>query len=151
MADQKMEQSDLKALEALNQAYGRMTGELAKAIVGQSAVIEEILTEQRGAAVRVHMPQRGDKTRLVEIASNAAKSRFAVDHGEEERIQRALDGIAEQSDPESPPLPTLSDGQASEDRHRHGVRHVAPDAPGRLAQRQRARGEAVIANHRPRD
>ncbi len=68
------------------------------------AVIEEILTEQRGAAVRVHMPQRGDKTRLVEIASNAAKSRFAVDHGEEERIQRALDGIAELAQLSGPPV-----------------------------------------------
>jgi|GEM_PF-3289613 hypothetical protein len=43
MTEQKMEQSDLKAIESLNQAYSHMTGELAKAIVGQSAVIEEIL------------------------------------------------------------------------------------------------------------
>jgi len=43
MTDEKMEKSDLKAIESLNQAYNRMTEELAKAIVGQSAVIEEIL------------------------------------------------------------------------------------------------------------
>lgn len=67
------------------------------------AVIAEILSELRGAIVRVRMPQRGDKTGLVEIAGNAAKSRFAVDHGEEERIQRALDGIAELAQLSGPP------------------------------------------------
>lgn len=67
------------------------------------AVIAEILSELRGAIVRVRMPQRGDKTGLVEIAGNAAKSRFAVDHGEEDRIQRALDGIAELAQLSGPP------------------------------------------------
>jgi MoxR-like ATPase len=58
MADQKMEQSDLKAIAALNQAYGRITGELAKAIVGQSAVIEEILIAMfsRGHCLLVGVP-----------------------------------------------------------------------------------------------
>lgn len=68
------------------------------------AVIAEILSELRGAIVRVRVPQRGDKTGLVEIAGNAAKSRFAVDHGEEERIQRALDGIAELAQLSGPPI-----------------------------------------------
>ena len=35
--------SDLKAIEALNAAYTRMTDELSKAVVGQSRVIEEML------------------------------------------------------------------------------------------------------------
>ncbi len=68
------------------------------------AVIVEILTELRGSGVKVLAPQRGDKTRLVEIATNAAKSRFAVDHGEEDRIQRALDGIAELAQLDAPPV-----------------------------------------------
>ncbi|HUW58446.1 MAG TPA: MoxR family ATPase [Planctomycetota bacterium] len=38
-----MEKSDLGAIKALNEAYTRMTDELAKAIVGQAAVIEQIL------------------------------------------------------------------------------------------------------------
>jgi len=67
------------------------------------AVLAEIVSELRGTIVRVYCPQRGDKTRLVEIAGNAAKSRFAVDHGEEERIQRALDGIAEIAQLSGPP------------------------------------------------
>ena len=67
-------------------------------------MLAEILSELRGAIVRVTCPQRGDKTRLVEIAGNAAKSRFAVDHGEEERIQRALDGIAEIAQLAGPPV-----------------------------------------------
>jgi len=67
------------------------------------AVLAEIVSELRGTVVRVYCPQRGDKTRLVEIAGNAAKSRFAVDHGEEERIQRALDGIAEIAQLSGPP------------------------------------------------
>jgi len=41
--DQEMAKSDLKAIEALNAAYKRMTDEMSKAIVGQSRVIEEIL------------------------------------------------------------------------------------------------------------
>lgn len=67
------------------------------------AVLAEIVSELRGTTVRVYCPQRGDKTRLVEIAGNAAKSRFAVDHGEEDRIQRALDGIAEIAQLSGPP------------------------------------------------
>ncbi|MSP54070.1 MAG: excinuclease ABC subunit UvrC [Myxococcales bacterium] len=67
------------------------------------AVITEILSELRGLVVRVLVPQRGDKSRLVEIATNAARSRFAVDHGEEDRIQRALDGIAEIAQLDAPP------------------------------------------------
>ncbi|CRI67822.1 hypothetical protein THIOKS1850022 [Thiocapsa sp. KS1] len=61
----------------------------------------------------------------------------------------ALDGIAEQSDAEAPSLPGPIDGQAPQDRHRNGVGHVAPDAPGRFPQRQRARGQTVIPDHRP--
>jgi len=41
--DPEMEKSDLGAIKALNEAYTRMTDELAKAIVGQAAVIEQIL------------------------------------------------------------------------------------------------------------
>jgi MoxR-like ATPase len=43
MPDEKMEDSDLKAIQMLNEAYRRMTAELSKAIVGQAAVIEELL------------------------------------------------------------------------------------------------------------
>ena len=41
--EEEMETSDLEAIKALNEAYTRMTDELAKAIVGQTAVIEQIL------------------------------------------------------------------------------------------------------------
>ena len=41
--EEEMEKSDLEAIQALNEAYTRMTDELAKAIVGQTAVIEQIL------------------------------------------------------------------------------------------------------------
>lgn len=65
------------------------------------------------------------------------------------RGARALDGIAEQCNTESAPLPGLIDRQAPQDGHRHRVRHVAPDALGGLAQRQCTRGQAVIADDGP--
>ncbi len=66
-------------------------------------VLGEILSELRGSAVRVHAPQRGDKIRLITIATSAAQTRFAVDHGEEERLHRALDAIAEIAQLPGPP------------------------------------------------
>ena len=66
-------------------------------------VLAEILSELRGSAVRVHAPQRGDKIRLITIATSAAQTRFTVDHGEEDRIQRALDAIAEIAQLPGPP------------------------------------------------
>lgn len=71
--------------------------------VALPGVLEELLTELRGTAVRVHAPQRGDKTRLIAIATASAQSRYAVDHGEEERLQRALDGIATLAQLDGPP------------------------------------------------
>lgn len=61
----------------------------------------------------------------------------------------ALNGIAKQSDTEARSLPGLINSQAPQDRHRNGVRHVPADAPRRLAQRQRARGQAAIADTDP--
>lgn len=42
----------------------------------ESDVLAEILTEQRGAKVIVHMPQRGEKAALVDLANRNAKSSF---------------------------------------------------------------------------
>ena len=54
----KSEKSDLEAIEALKNAYGRMTEEMSKAIVGQNAVIEEILISMfsRGHALLIGVP-----------------------------------------------------------------------------------------------
>jgi MoxR-like ATPase len=43
VAREPEQEADLAAIGALNQAYERMTGELAKAIVGQNEVIEQLL------------------------------------------------------------------------------------------------------------
>jgi excinuclease ABC subunit C len=59
------------------------------------AALAEVLRERRGARVELRVPQRGDKTGVLDIARRAAESRFLTSHGEAERVQRALETIAE--------------------------------------------------------
>jgi excinuclease ABC subunit C len=49
-------------------------------------VLGDILTEQRGAKVRVHFPQRGEKRALVDLANRNAEQRF-----HENRLSEAAD------------------------------------------------------------
>jgi MoxR-like ATPase len=80
MADEKsekMEQTDLKAIEALNAAYKRMTEQMAKAIVGQSKVIEEILIAMfsKGHCLLIGVPGLA-KTLMVSTISNILNLSF---------------------------------------------------------------------------
>ncbi len=54
------------------------------------AVVEEILTERRGKKVTLEAPSRGDRTRLVELATENARLRFERDHDSEVRLSEAL-------------------------------------------------------------
>ena len=57
--------------------------------------LEELLSERRGAKVEIRAPARGDKVRLVALAAENARLRFANEHDAEERLSRALADLAE--------------------------------------------------------
>ena len=67
------------------------------------AALEEVLIERRGTRTSVHVPQRGEKVRVMEIARGAAEARYRSRHDEADRIARALDGIAELVGLDAPP------------------------------------------------
>lgn len=56
--------------------------------------LDEILSERRGRRVRVHAPQRGDKVRLVELATRNARVRLEQETDEAARRRGALDALA---------------------------------------------------------
>jgi excinuclease ABC subunit C len=59
------------------------------------AALQEVLSERRGGAVRLHVPQRGDKVRVMEIAEETARARYRTRNSEEDRRARALEGLVE--------------------------------------------------------
>ncbi|MCB9699014.1 MAG: excinuclease ABC subunit UvrC [Alphaproteobacteria bacterium] len=65
--------------------------------------LEEVLAERRGGRVRIHVPQRGDKVRLVELAAENARVRWLHDTSEEERYAQALRELAEALSLPEPP------------------------------------------------
>lgn len=65
--------------------------------------LEEVLAERRGGRVRVHVPQRGDKVRLVELAAENARVRWLHDTSEEERYAQALRELADALSLPEPP------------------------------------------------
>ncbi len=70
-------EDDIALVEALNQAYEEMRTELAKVIIGQSTVIEEVLTAvfSRGHALLVGVPGLA-KTLLVSTLSDLLELQF---------------------------------------------------------------------------
>ena len=77
MSEKPMEKSDLQAIEALNAAYRKMTDELSKVIVGQKAVIEQILTAMfsRGHCLLIGVPGLA-KTLMVSTISRILNLSF---------------------------------------------------------------------------
>lgn len=57
--------------------------------------IEDLLSDRRGRRVRLHVPKRGDKTRLVEIARRNAEVRLSQQTDEGARRRQALASLAE--------------------------------------------------------
>ncbi len=66
--------------------------------------LSAVLAERRRGAVRLHVPQRGDKLRIVEIAEETARARAEATDPRAERLARALEGLAELADLPAPPL-----------------------------------------------
>jgi len=65
--------------------------------------LEEVLSERRGARVRVRSPQRGDKVRLVELAAENARIRYLRETDEDERHARAMQELADALELAEPP------------------------------------------------
>lgn len=57
--------------------------------------LAEVLSERRGKRVKLLAPQRGDKARLVELASKNARLRLQQAESEELRREQALERVAE--------------------------------------------------------
>lgn len=70
--------------------------------------LQDVLSDRRGAAslkgrVTLLVPKRGEKVRVLEIAEQAARARFATTHSAEDRISHALEALAEIAGLEVPP------------------------------------------------
>ncbi|HNH48243.1 MAG TPA: excinuclease ABC subunit UvrC, partial [Myxococcota bacterium] len=68
---------------------------LASSLPDAAEALAELLSERRGSKVELRIPQRGEKVRVLQIAEESAKAHFLLNNSEEERITRALEGIAE--------------------------------------------------------
>ncbi|MDP2309903.1 MAG: excinuclease ABC subunit UvrC, partial [Pseudomonadota bacterium] len=70
--------------------------------------LQDVLSDRRVTAglkgkVTLLVPKRGEKVRVLEIAEQAAKARFATTHSAEDRISHALEALAEIAGLEVPP------------------------------------------------
>jgi excinuclease ABC subunit C len=65
--------------------------------------LAEVLTERRGRKVVLHSPARGDKARLLTLATDNARVRYLQQDSEETRNARALAALAEVLDLPAPP------------------------------------------------
>ncbi|MBT3218002.1 MAG: excinuclease ABC subunit UvrC [Proteobacteria bacterium] len=63
----------------------------------------EVLGERRGRKVVLAVPQRGSKRHLVEMANKNAEIRFLQENDEEQRLQAALERLAERLGLTTPP------------------------------------------------
>ncbi|MEW5738321.1 MAG: excinuclease ABC subunit UvrC [Myxococcota bacterium] len=57
--------------------------------------LAELLSESRGAAVRVHVPQRGDKVELIKLANKNAERAFSERTRSREEVEAALARLQE--------------------------------------------------------
>ena len=63
--------------------------------VEDAPLLEEILTERKGQKVSVIFPQKGEKTRLVELAMRNAENAFRARHSTPQRHKMILEGLKE--------------------------------------------------------
>ena len=108
-----VEQDDLAVLEAfIVEYYGAAPSVPPQVLVptgsGDTEAIAEFLSERRGSRVEVRAPARGEKRRLVELATENARLALESDaaHREEQRLRRvaALEELREVLNLESLPL-----------------------------------------------
>lgn len=61
--------------------------------ISEPDALEEWLSELRGTRVRLHVPRRGEKKRLVDLALENARVHFDRDSNEEERLESAAEEL----------------------------------------------------------
>jgi excinuclease ABC subunit C len=92
---------------AMNAAYQEGTPIPSEILVPvlptDAAALEELLTERRGGRVKLHLPERGSKARLVELATENARVRYEQQTTEEGRVREALEAVARACDLDGPP------------------------------------------------
>jgi excinuclease ABC subunit C len=81
---------------------------LVPALPGDAADLESYLAGRRGAAVRIHVPQRGEKRELLELAARNASETLAREHArwlaDQGKTLAALDELADALDLPGVPL-----------------------------------------------
>ncbi|TNE86911.1 MAG: excinuclease ABC subunit UvrC [Deltaproteobacteria bacterium] len=92
--------SDAEELSSLiNRAYREGTPLPPEILVptelSDAEALEEVLSERLGKKVRLRVPKRGGKTRLVALAVENARVGYLAEHDEEARRQAALEALAE--------------------------------------------------------
>ncbi|MEQ1571683.1 MAG: excinuclease ABC subunit UvrC [Myxococcota bacterium] len=91
----------------LNTAYTGETPIPAEVLVptlpADVDTLADVLSERRGAKVRIAAPQRGDKVRLVELAVENARARYLRETDEGERHARAMEALATALELPEPP------------------------------------------------
>ncbi|MCB9682761.1 MAG: excinuclease ABC subunit UvrC [Alphaproteobacteria bacterium] len=102
-----VEDDDELLSSLLNNAYQEGTpipGEiLVPFLPSDHAALEELLTERRGRKVVLHKPERGNKVRLVTMATSNAAARLAAASDEETQRREALAAVAELVGLDHPP------------------------------------------------
>jgi excinuclease ABC subunit C len=69
----------------------------------EQPVLEELLSAQRNGAFRLHVPKRGSKARLVELANQNAEARYRQRENKKERLEMALESLAKKCGLVGPP------------------------------------------------
>ena len=69
----------------------------------EQPVLEELLSAQRNGAFRLHVPKRGSKARLVELANQNAEARYRQRENKKERLAMALESLAKKCGLVGPP------------------------------------------------
>ncbi len=97
----------------LNRHYDPERGSDARALIPAElllpclppdcAALEELLSERRGARVRIRVPLRGEKRALLRLAQANARERFFQGTTDEERAERALQALAKACRLPAPP------------------------------------------------
>jgi excinuclease ABC subunit C len=92
---------------AMNAAYQEGTPIpeeiLVPVLPSDRAALEELLAERRGGRVSIHLPERGSKVRLIELASENARVRLEQQTTEEGRLREALESVAQACGLDAPP------------------------------------------------
>lgn len=71
--------------------------------LGDAEALQELLAERREGRVALVFPQRGEKVRLLDLARGSAEARYTAAWSEQDRLNKALDGLAELLGLDAPP------------------------------------------------